>query len=72
MKRKSLIFETILNSSLKQKSFSVKEVNRLCNNLLLKSPSFLSKHCIDNPGNYTDYFERVGRGTYVINKTHIN
>ena len=29
---------------------------------LHRSPSFLSKHCIDNPGNYTEYFRRVGAG----------
>lgn len=73
MKRKSFFFfEIILNSSLKEKSFSVKDINKFCNDLLLKSPSFISKHCIDNPGGYSEYFVRVSKGIYVINKIYIN
>lgn len=72
MKIKSLFFEIILNSSLKEKSFSVKDINEYCNELLLKSPSFISKHCEGNPGGYSEYFKRVGRGIYVINQTYIN
>lgn len=72
MKRKSLFFEIILNSSLKEKSFSVKDINKFCNELLLKSPSFISKHCVDNPGGYTEYFKRVSMGIYVINEIYID
>ena len=72
MKKKSLIFESILNSSLKEKSFSVKDINEFCNDLLFKSPSFISKHCEDNPGGYSEYFKRVSRGIYIINQIYIN
>lgn len=72
MKRKSLFFEIILNSSLKEKSFSVKDINEICNDLLSKSPSFISKHCIGNPGEYSEYFKRISRGIYVINQIYIN
>lgn len=65
--KNSLIFETIKNSNLPE-TFSVKDVNEVCNNLLLKSKSFLSKHCLDNPGNYTVYFKRISRGLYSIER----
>lgn len=29
------------------------------------SPSFISKHAVGN-GKYTEYFKRVGRGTYKL------
>lgn len=32
---------------------------------LNKSPSFLSKHCLGN-GKYSNYFERVELGQYII------
>jgi len=32
---------------------------------LVKSPSFISKHSIGN-GKYTEFFIRVGRGTYKL------
>ena len=38
---------------------------------LSNSPSFLSKHCIGNPGEYTPYFIRVSRGNYRINPVYI-
>ena len=47
--------------------FSVKSVNSSLNNLLLKSPSFLSKHCVGNPGEYSEMFVRVRKGVYKLN-----
>lgn len=38
--------------------FRVLDVNKMCDNLLEKSPSFLSKHRKGNPGNHKTYFER--------------
>ena len=32
---------------------------------LSRSPSFISKHAVGN-GKYTEYFIRVGRGTYKL------
>lgn len=32
---------------------------------LSRSPSFISKHAVGN-GRYTEYFIRVGRGTYKL------
>jgi hypothetical protein len=46
--------------------FTVADINRCCKNLLLKSPSFLSKHCIENPGGYKAYFKRVSKGVYTL------
>ncbi len=69
MKRKSLIFETIFNSYLSgilTEPFSVKDINRFCNNLLIKSPTFISKHCEGNPEGYTEYFKRTSKGKYII------
>ncbi len=63
--RKSKIVETIKNSKL-PKHFSVNDVNRICNNLLIKSPSFLSKHCEGNPLEYNVYFKRIERGLYSL------
>ena len=34
-------------------------------NFLSSSPSFISKHAVGN-GKYTEYFIRVGRGTYKL------
>jgi hypothetical protein len=34
-------------------------------NFLSSSPSFISKHVVGN-GKYTEYFIRVGRGTYKL------
>jgi hypothetical protein len=69
MPKKSELFEAInlaiLNKKLDQ-PFSVADVNRVCNNLLANSSSFLSKHRLDNPGGYTVYFIRVNIGQYKI------
>ena len=69
MPKKSELFEAInlaiLNKKLDQ-PFSVADVNRVCNNLLANSPSFLSKHRLDNPGGYTVYFIQVNIGPYKI------
>jgi len=63
--KKSTIVETIKNSKLPQ-HFSVNDVNKYCDNLLIKSPSFLSKHCENNPGNYNVYFKRINTGSYSL------
>jgi hypothetical protein len=34
---------------------------------LSRSPSFISKHAVGN-GKYTEYFVRVGRGTYKLKR----
>ncbi len=31
---------------------------------LKSSRGFLTKYCINNPGRYNAYFERISRGTY--------
>jgi hypothetical protein len=59
------IQKAVSNTSLPQ-PFSVADVNRNCNDLLSKSPAFLSKHTKGNPGNYTPYFMRVARGKYKL------
>ena len=46
--------------------FSVNDVNNRCSNLLLNSPSFLSKHAKGNPGGYTEYFVRMSKGKYKL------
>lgn len=33
---------------------------------LEKSQAFLSKHCVGNPNNYTEYFKRTSRGLYEL------
>jgi len=69
MARQSKIFEgiqlAIQNGKLKE-PFSVSDVNAFCDNLLAKSPSFLSKHRKDNPGGYKVYFVRSSTGKYCI------
>lgn len=50
--------------------FSVKDVNKFLNNILLKSSAFLPKHCVDNPGNYSEMFIRVSRGKYKLNPAY--
>ena len=46
--------------------FRVSDVNKCCNGILKKSPSFLSKHRVENPGGNTEYFVRVGIGLYKL------
>lgn len=46
------------NGSLEE-PFRVSNVNNSCNGILKKSPSFLSKHRLGNPGGYKEYFIRV-------------
>jgi|TARA_B110000879_G_C11136816_1_gene498503 hypothetical protein len=69
MARQSKIFEgiqlAIQNGKLKE-PFSVRDINAFCDNLLAKSPSFLSKHCKDNPGGYKVYFVRSFEGRYCL------
>lgn len=69
MARQSKIFEgiklAIQNGKLKE-PFRVRDVNAFCDNLLAKSPSFLSKHRKDNPGGYKVYFVRSFAGRYCI------
>ena len=57
------IQKKVLRNSLK--AFRVKDVR----NILTKSPSFLSKHCEGNPGNYTPYFKKIDTGLYSLNTT---
>lgn len=49
-----------------QQPFTVADVNNACNGLLSKSPSFLSKHRLDNPGGYCVYFIRISEGKYEV------
>ena len=59
--KKSNIYLTILNyvnSGVLKQPFYVSDVNNNCNGLFNKSPSFLSKHCVGNPGGYTEYFTK--------------
>jgi hypothetical protein len=69
MQQKNL-FEQIFNQVCSKKLpeiFTVKDIV-----ILERSPSFLSKHAIGNPGNYTPYFERVSVGKYKINSKYKN
>lgn len=59
------IKKCIPNSHLKE-PFRVSDVNKCCNGLLKRSPSFLSKHRVGNPGGNTEYFVRVGIGLYKL------
>lgn len=68
-KRKSNIYQTILEAVLNKKlkePFNVKDCNDYCNNILAKSPAFISKHEEDNPTNQTAYFKKVSRGYYKV------
>lgn len=73
MSRKSKIYikikKAVEDNRLKE-PFSVSEVNNSCNNLLLSSKSFLSKHRDQNPGNYSVYFDRCKntKGKYFLIK----
>ncbi|RKS92676.1 hypothetical protein BC952_2590 [Flavobacterium limicola] len=64
----STIVNTITSSNIKP-IFNVKDVNESCNNLLVKSKSFLSKHRLGNPGKETVYFIRDSRGNYSLLKS---
>lgn len=44
--------EKLVSSGSIKEPFTVDNVNRVGSNLLDKSPSFLSKHSIGNPGKY--------------------
>ena len=59
------IQKAVANKSLPQ-PFSVAGINRNCNELLSKSPAFLSKYAKGNPGNHKPYFIRVARGKYKL------
>lgn len=60
------ILTTITNCKTLPKQFRVKDVNKFCNDILLHSPSFLSKHCENNPGNYNSFFIRISKGLYTL------
>ena len=55
----------VTNGKLRQ-PFSVADVNSACENLLVKSSSFLSKHRKGNPGAYTVYFVQEKNGKYSL------
>ncbi len=66
-KKISKLFMTIKNakdSEILIEPFRVSDVNAACNGLLMKSPSFLSKHRKDNPGGHYEYFDRDAMGEY--------
>ena len=69
MASQSKIFEgiklAVQNGKLKE-PFSVRDVNAFCDNVLAKSPQFLTKHRKDNPGGYKVYFVRTFAGRYCI------
>ena len=65
----SRLYNTIsqaVSDNILTQPFDVADVNRACNNLLLHSPAFLSKHAVGNPGGYTEYFIRVSPGKYKL------
>ena len=67
--KKSRIFETIktaIENVVLPQPFNVADVNKYCNNLLSKSPSFLSKHRKGNPGGDKVYFVQKSKGKYSI------
>lgn len=55
----------VANGKLRQ-PFSVADLNSACKNLLVKSPSFLSKHRQGNPGGYKAYFVQENKGKYSL------
>ncbi|MCX6210810.1 MAG: hypothetical protein NTZ59_15230 [Bacteroidetes bacterium] len=64
-----MIYETIktaIDNGVLSQPFNVVEVNKCCNNLLSKSPSFLSKHRKGGPGGYKVYFVQKSKGEYSI------
>lgn len=69
MSRQSKIFRDI-NAAVQggklKEPFNVSDINITCDNLLAKSPAFLSKHRTDNPGGYKVYFVRTNAGRYCI------
>lgn len=74
------LFNTIrdgVNNGVLQQPFNVRMVNESCNDVLIRSRSFLSKHRLGNPGGYTVYFERFSndngdeiRGLYQLITTN--
>jgi len=67
----SKLYESILNcikSGKLNQPFRVSDVNNCCKDILSKSPSFLSKHRVGNPGNHTEYFirERNSSGLEIV------
>jgi len=70
--RKSKLFEGIvegIKSKGLKEPFSVDDVNIYCNDLLKKSPAFLGKHSVGNPGKYSEFFVRISKGKYCLNKS---
>ncbi|GEM_PF-6523191 len=46
-------------------NFTAMEVRERCPDWKPSTYStFLAKHCVDNPGGYTEFFERVSKGVY--------
>ncbi len=65
----SKLFKQILNQTnihKMPKSFKASDFG-----FLHKSPSFLSKHSIGNPGEYTPYFKKSSRGCYSVNPIYL-
>jgi hypothetical protein len=56
--------KSLVDSGDLKQPFRVADVNSIDQNILGKSPSFLSKHCEGNPGGYRVYYKRVERGKY--------
>ena len=67
--RNSRIYNSIRNcvsNGYLKEPFRVSDVNKCCNGILKRSPSFLSKHRVGNPGGNTEYFFRVRIGMYKL------
>jgi len=61
--RRSSLLDCIIKWSQENNKTTFRAIEIPC---LQKSRSFLSKHCVKNPGGYTVYFERKGRGVYKL------
>ncbi len=62
--RKSRLYENIkinIKTGKTKEPFRAKDFS-----FLSKSRSFLSKHRVDNPGGYKEYFIRISRGLYKL------
>ena len=63
-----MIYETIVQlvvEGVLAQPFSVASIKEV-SEILDRSPSFLSKHAMGNPGGYTEYFVRMGEGLYLL------
>jgi hypothetical protein len=57
--------QRLVQSGKLKKEFTVADINNV-SKIIKSSPSFLSKHCEKNSGEYSEYFKRIKRGLYSL------